>query len=233
MRTATALTENPRRADFPLGANPHHRGPATVARTLLSACPQSPHLAPLVIQILDTLSYNKSINTMNFNRAALRPLSRGPQPECGERTNSLGIKILPITPFRSRFWREFPAKILIPIDRGGEGGGGYPKAGRKQENPRNTRSAHNSLRNKDFTSNPFKLKDLARLTSKSLIPIDRGVGGVRRPSACHATSVAADRQDRSAWNRHSRVHICSCAPYADHSSPALESLRERKHSRRS
>jgi len=103
----------------------------------------------------------KSINTMNFNRAALRPLSRGPQPECGERTNSLGIKILPITPFRSRFWREFPAKILIPIDRGGEGGGGYPKAGRKQENPRNTRSAHNSLRNKDFTSNPFKLKDLA------------------------------------------------------------------------
>jgi hypothetical protein len=52
-------------------------------------------------------------------------------------------------------------------------GGGYPKADRGRE----TGSARNSLKNKDFTSNPLNLKDLAGLVTKSLIPIDRREGG--------------------------------------------------------
>ncbi len=35
--------------------------------------------------------------------------------------NSHALKTLPITPFRSRLWRETFAKVLIPIDRLGEG----------------------------------------------------------------------------------------------------------------
>lgn len=38
-------------------------------------------------------------------------------------------------------------------------------------------SAPNSLINKEFTRNPFNLKDLARFTPKSLIPKDRFPGG--------------------------------------------------------
>jgi pyridoxal 5'-phosphate synthase pdxT subunit len=49
------------------------------------------------------------------------------------------------------------------------------RAQRLEENEL-SRSAHNLLRNKDFTHNPFNLKDLARFTSKSLIPKDRGRG---------------------------------------------------------
>ncbi len=44
------------------------------------------------------------------------------------------------------------------------------------------RSAYTYLTNKDFTRNPFDLKDLARFNSKSLIPKDRGEGGLQLPT---------------------------------------------------
>jgi hypothetical protein len=58
---------------------------------------------------------------------------------------------------------------LIPKDRGR----GVPKAARDSKN----KIARNSLKNKDFTSKPFKIKDLSGLASKSLIPKDRREGG--------------------------------------------------------
>ncbi len=84
--------------------------------------PDSPHL---VIQILDTSLILKVSQTINFERAALRPLKSRSATRGLERTNNL------------------------------------------------RRSAHNLLTNKDFTRNPFNLKDLARFASKSLIPKDR------------------------------------------------------------
>ena len=37
-------------------------------------------------------------------------------------TKSLVSKILPLSPFAGKIWREFPATTMIPQDRGG---GGY------------------------------------------------------------------------------------------------------------
>ena len=88
------------------------------------ALSRSPH-----IKVLDTLSYNKNIATINRKPATARPLGRG------SRTCTVG-----------------------------------------GESNQPGKSIRNSLRNKDFTSNPFNLKDLAERASKSLIPKDRREG---------------------------------------------------------
>jgi hypothetical protein len=48
----------------------------------------------------------------------VRGLAKSPTADC----KSLGLKILPLSDYRPRITFQFPAKFMISIDPGGEGG---------------------------------------------------------------------------------------------------------------
>jgi hypothetical protein len=85
------------------------------------ALPRSPHT-----KVLDTLPYNKSIATINCQRAATRPRSRlrapAPWGESNQLSrsirNSLRNKYFTGNPFNLKDLAELAPKSLIPKDRG-------------------------------------------------------------------------------------------------------------------